>query len=220
MSDTPPYLTDRSHLLIAGVTGARTDYGGKTSLANWLAATHGRASTDLALFVNVKLDDAPERHADAVATNLQEVAGAMRDGATFVCLSPTRADWGAVSRDVREFVEALPRDLEKMVVLDEAPELDEEALRWFVRVAGNGAACKTVVLAQAPGDLDMAVRRQTLLCWIGPATEDNRHVFEANHRGNHFDYILEEHDPYVWSVMTGPADQDRDTFEPVPEKYA
>lgn len=27
------YFRDRSHLLICGVTGARTDYGGKTALA-------------------------------------------------------------------------------------------------------------------------------------------------------------------------------------------
>ena len=66
----------------------------------------------------------------------------------------------------------------------------------------------------------MGVRRQTALCWVGPVTEDNRHVFRANNRGNHFDWIREHHDPYQWTVMTGPANEDRDTFDPVPERFA
>lgn len=217
---TAEYLTDRSHVLIAGVTGARTDYGGKTSLANWWAATHGRASKDLVLFVNPKLDDAPEEHAEAVAGDVDGVADAMAGGATHICLSPTDPDWEAVTRRVQAFVDALPTDLEKLVVLDEAPELDAEALLWFVRVAGNGAACKTLVLAQAPGDLPMGVRRQCILCWVGPVSEDNRHVFRANKRENHFEAMREEHDPYEWSVLLGPADEDRDHYEPVPQEYA
>lgn len=85
---------------------------------------------------------------------------------------------------------------------------------------GNGASCKSLVLAQAPGDLSMAVRRQCILSWVGPVSEDNRHVFEANKRGHHFDALQEEHGPYVWSVLTGPDPEDRDTYDPVPEDYA
>jgi len=216
----PDYFVDRSHILICGVTGARTDYGGKTALATWWSDTHGRVANDVVIFGNYKLDDAPEQHADAVATSVQEIAGAIRDGATFVCLSPTNSDWEQVHRRLREAVDALPDDMSKMVVHDEAPELDEDALQWFVRVAGNGSNCKSLVLAQAPGDLPSAVRRQTILTWVGPATGNDEHVFRANQRSNHFDYIRNEHDPYVWTVMTGPADDDRDTYDPVPEGYA
>lgn len=217
---TAPYFTDRSHLLIAGVTGSRTDYGGKTSLANWWCDTHGRASFDVVIFGNFKADAAPARHADVQVESVEEIAHAIRDGAEYICLTPRSADWAAVSERLRHAVDALPTDLEKLVVLDEAPELDEDALKWFVRVAGNGANCKTLVLSQAPGDLDMAVRRQCILAWVGPVTEDNRHVFAANKRENHFDAMKREHEPYVWSVLTGPADEDRDTYNPVPEKYA
>lgn len=214
------YFRDRSHLLICGVTGARTDYGGKTALATWWADNWGRKANDVVIFGNYKLDDAPERHADAVATTVDELAGPIRDGKTFICLSPTSSDWEAVHRRLRSAVDALPSDMRKMVVHDEAPELDEDALQWFVRVAGNGSNCKSLVLAQAPGDLPSAVRRQTILTWVGPATGNDRHVFRANSRDNHFEYIRKEHEPYVWTVMTGPAESDRDTYDPVPEVYA
>jgi hypothetical protein len=216
----PDYFVDRSHILIAGVTGARTDYGGKTALANWWADTWGRQSNDVVIFANYKLDDAPEQQADAVASTVDELAGPIRRGATYVCLSPTSSDWQAVHRRLREAVDALPDDMSVMLVHDEAPELDGDTLQWFVRVAGNGSNCKSLVLAQAPGDLPSAVRRQTILAWVGPATGNDRHVFRANQRENHFDAIQSKHDPYVWSVLTGPADEDRDTYDPVPEEYA
>jgi len=213
------YFTDRSHILIAAPTGSRTVYGGKTTVATWWSDAHGRASKDLVLFVNVKLDDAPEEHADAVATDLEEVAGAMRRGATYICLSPHSADWEAVSRRVQGFVRELPDDLEKMVVLDEAAEMDAEAVLYLVRTAGNGHNCKTVILQQNPGDLSTSVRGQTILTWVGPVTGNNRGVFSANDLGVHYDAIKKEHDPYEWSVLTGPDKTDRDHYEPVPEEY-
>lgn len=220
MDTRADYFTDRSHLLIAGVTGSRTDYGGKTGLANWWASNPGRAAFDVVIFGNFKGDAAPAEHADVEVESVDAIADAMAAGHQHICLTPADSDWEAVSSRLRAFVDALPADLEKMVVLDEAPELDEDALLWFVRVAGNGANCKTLVLAQAPGDLAMGVRRQTILCWVGPVTEDNRHIFEANKRGNHFDAMREQHEPYHWSVLTGPADEDRDHYQPVPEDYA
>jgi len=213
------YFTDRSHILIAGVTGARTRYGGKTSLATWWYDIHSSAF-DVAIFGNFKHDDAPERFADVVAGDVNEVAGAMANGSTQICLSPIRSDWEEVSRRLRAFVDELPTDMDKLVVLDEAPELDEEALEWFVRVAGNGSNCKSLILAQAPGDLPQSVRRQTILAWVGPVDENSRHVFRANNRENHFDAIREDHDPYHWSIMLGPEDGDRDHYKPVPERYA
>jgi len=213
------YMTDRSHIFLAAPTGARTEYGGKTTLATWWADTHGRASKDLVLFCNVKLDDGPERHADAVANNLEEVGAAVGNGARYVCLSPTNPDWEEVSSRVKAFVDELPSDMEKMVVLDEAPELDEEAVLWFVRIAGNGNAVKTIVLSQNPGDVSTSVRGQTILVWVGPATGNNEAVLKANNLGAHYD-ALQQQQPYHWSVLLGPEPTDRDPYKPVPEKYA
>lgn len=214
------YFTDRSHVFIAGITGARTDYGGKTGLANWWASTHGVSAFDLVLFLNFKQDRPPAEYADVEVGSVEAVADAMAGGHRHICLTPTDPDWEAVHERVAAFVRELPREMEKFVVHDEAPEYDTDSLLWFVRVAGNGANCKSLVLAQAPGDLSMAVRRQCILCWVGPVSEDNRHVFEANKRGHHFDALQEQHEPYWWSVLTGPEDSDRDTYRPVPEEYA
>jgi len=212
------YLTDRTHMLITGVTGSRTNYGGKTSLATWWADTHGRASTDVVLYLNVKLDEPPEEHAGVVARNLQEVGEAIGEGHQFVCFSPMDHDWEDVSVRFRDFVARLDRDLEKLVVLDEGPELDEDAILWFLRVAGNGNNCKTLLLSQEPGAVPG--RGQCSLVWVGPVQENQRHVFRANNRENHFDAMQREHEPYHWSVLTGPGDDDRDHYRPVPEKYA
>lgn len=216
----PDYFTDRSHLLLLGLTGARTRYGGKTALATWLADTHGRASNDVVIFGNYKLDDEPERRADAVATTVDELADPIRRGEDFICLSPTDADWEAVSRRLEKAVRALPDGMSVMVVHDETPELDADAMQTFARVLGNGSDCKSVFISQEPGAAPDTVRSQSILVWVGPIQSNYRHVFRANDRENHFDYIQREHEPYVWTVMTGPADEDRDTYDPVPEEYA
>lgn len=215
---TAPYFDDDSHILIAAPTGSKTVYGGKTSLATWWWDTYG-PTKDLSLFVNVKLDDAPEQHADAVASTLQEVGELVDDGVSHICFSPMNHDWAEVSRQVKTFVQNLPRDMSKMVVLDEAPELDEDAVLWMVRVAGNGANCKTLLLTQNPGDLSTSVRGQCLLTWVGPVTGNNEAVFNANNRGVHYDALQEEHDPYEWSVLLGPDRDDRDHYSPVSEDY-
>jgi hypothetical protein len=214
----PDYFKDGSHIFLGAPTGSRTDYGGKTTIATWWCATHGRVAFDLCLFVNVKLDDGPEKHADVVCQNLHEVAAAINDGADFVTLSPPTEDWEGVSRRVKQFVQKLPKDWDKLVVLDELPELDEDAVLWFVRVAGNGNNVKTIGLAQNPGDVSTSARGQMILAWVGPATGNNKAVFEANDRGAHKTH-LQNQEPYHWSVLLGPDASDRDEWNPVPEKY-
>jgi len=54
MTDYPAVFTDNGHVLISGITGSRDEMGGKTALANWWAATHGRANFDLVVFFNAK----------------------------------------------------------------------------------------------------------------------------------------------------------------------
>jgi len=218
MSESEPYFRDRSHVLISGVSGSRTNYGGKTALATYWAAEHGQAF-DLVVFCNFK-QDGVARHFDVEVGSVSSLAGAMADGARHVVLTPTDPDWQAVHDRLAAFVRELPQEMDKLVVHDEAPEYDAESLLWFVRVAGNGTNCKSLVVAQAPGDLSTSVRRQCVPCWVGPATEQNRHYFRANTYENHFEHILEAHEPYMWTVITGPGDDDRDTYSPVPERYA
>jgi len=212
---THEFLTDRSHVLISGVTGARSRYGGKTALANWWLCEPAQRD-DLRIFLNPKHDE--EVRGRSVAS-VEELAREMRDGHRHFDLAPQSSDWETVSERLMMFVRALPQLMSKTVVIDEAPEMDEEALLTMVRVLGNMATCKTLLLAQAPGDLPVKIRRQVVLAWVGPFTGSNAHVFEANDLGAHVDH-LHEQGPYEWSVILGPAPEDRVEFAPVPEEFA
>jgi hypothetical protein len=212
------YFTDGTHFLISAPTGSRTKYGGKTSLATWWCDVHGRAGFDQVLFFNPKIDETPEEHADAVASDYKELGTALANGHQFVCFSPLTEDWEEESRRFKSFMMNLNQNTDRMVVLDEAAQLDQDVVQWFVRVAGNGWNCKTLVLSQKPNSVEG--RDCMALIWIGPTDENCRHVFTKNNRGNHFQNMLEEHEPYTWSVLLGPADEDRDFYKPVPEEYA
>lgn len=222
------YLSDNAHLFVTGVTGAQGDYladeegsshGGKSALATYIFDQYGR-QRDLAIFGNFKHDDVADVVGDAeeVAT-VDELADAISSGHDLLVLSPTNPDWAEVSRRLEAFVRALPDDMSKLVVLDEAPELDTEAVLSFVRVHGNGANCKTLVLAQAPTDLPTSILKQVLPVWVGPMKADYRAWFRTHDYGEAFDYIDDEHEPYHWTVILGKAAGEWDHYRPVPEEY-
>jgi hypothetical protein len=217
----PEYLADRSHLFLGGVTGSRTDYGGKTAWATWWADTWGRRHFDAVIFYNPKADRNPEQFADVTVTAASHAAAAIAEqGASWVTVTPDTSDWEGDHAVLLDLVRWLPEEWDVAVIHDEAPELDADVLQTFVRVEGNGSRCKSILLSQAPGDVAHSIRRQCILGWIGPMTGENAHVFRANDRGAHIDPIRETHDPYWWSFTTGPDVEDRDTFKPVAETYA
>lgn len=221
----PAYFGDNGHVLITGVTGARGDYlgsgqfGGKSALATYWTATHA-TDRDLVIFGNFKNDDVGEvlngyREVGSVA----EIADGMAAGESRFVLTPRDGDWAAVSERLEAFVRELPDDLSKWVVLDESPELSEDAVLSFVRVHGNGANCKTLVLAQSPTDLSTAVVKQTVLCWVGPMKSDYLSWFRTHDIEPAFHHIDETHDPYWWTLVLGKGDGEWHTYEPVPEEY-
>lgn len=212
------YFADRSHVLISGVTGARTEYGGKTALANWWASTWGVVEFDLVCFLNFKQDS--HIHGTRVES-LEELASEMADGQRHFNIVPRTDDWEGFHASFKTFVASLPDDMSKLVVHDEAPEYDDDSLRWFVRVAGNGHATKSLVLAQAPGDMNTTIRNQTIPCWIGPSTGQNSHYFTAQGYKQVFETHILDQEPYHWTVVLGPdPEHDVDTYQPVPSEYA
>lgn len=214
----PDYLTDTSHLLLLGPTGARTVYGGKTALATWLADGPLR-ERELVLFVNVKQDDVADVLEDyREVSTVREVGEAMGDGARRIVLTPNDPDWEAVSERVESFVRELPADMGKAVVLDEVPELDERAVLSFARVHGNGANCKLVAISQGATEVSQSVVNCCIPIWIGPKPGSYDAWFRSNDLGSHIE-PLNAHEPYEWSVLLGPAAEDRDHFEPVDERY-
>lgn len=214
------YLTDGSHLLLTGPTGSKTVYGGKTSLAAYLADNPLR-ERELVIVLNVKQDDLASILADyREVGSVDELATAMSDGARRLILTPTDPDWEAVSERLVAFVAELPSNTSKALVLDEVPELDEESVLTAVRVLGNGANCKSVLLSQSPTDVSTSIVKQVIPVWVGPVPSSYRAWFRTYSYAEAYDYIAEHHDPYEWTVILGPGDGDWDHYDAVPEVYA
>lgn len=212
------YLADTTHLLVTGPTGARTNYGGKSSLTAWLADNPLR-ERELVIVLNVKQDDFADVLEDyEEVASVDELADAMADGHRRVIITPQTADWETVSANLEAFIRELPSDMTKAVILDEVPELDEDAVLRFTRLHGNGASCKTVALAQSPTDVSGSVVKNCVPVWIGPAPGSYDAWFRAHDLGEHID-TLHAQNPYEWSVLLGPDAADRDHFEPVSEVY-
>lgn len=143
----------------------------------------------------------------------------MADGKRRLILTPRDGDWEAVSRRLEAFVRALPADMTKLVVLDEAPELDDDAVLSFVRVHGNGANCKALVLAQSPTDVSTAIMKQVVPVWVGPMKSDYESWFRTHDRHAAFEFIAATHEPYEWTVIVGEGDGEWHHYEPVPARY-
>lgn len=225
MSD-PDYFTDNGHLLLTGVTGAQGDYlgesgqfGGKSALAAWFADNPGREK-ELVIFGNFKGDDVCSVLTDfREVGSVDEVADVMGSGARLIVLTPRDGDWEAVSQRLEQFVRALPSDMEKLVVLDEAPELDHDAVLSFVRVHGNGANCKTIVLSQSPTDISTAIVKQCVPVWVGPMKSDYESWFRTHDRHEAYRFIDENHEPYHWTVVVGTGPGEWHHYQPVPAEY-
>lgn len=224
--ERPDYFTDQGHLLLTGVTGAQGDYlgeggqyGGKSALAAWFADNPGR-EFELVIFGNFKADDVTDVLDDyREVYSVEQLAEAMGEGARRLVLTPADGDWEAVSRRLEAFVRELPSDMEKMVVLDEAPELDESAVLSFVRVHGNGANCKSLVISQSPTDISTAIVKQCVPVWVGPMKSDYESWFRTHDRHEAYKYIAENHDPYEWTVVAGTGEGEWHHYPPVPEEY-
>jgi len=214
------YLTDGSHLLLTGPTGSKTDYGGKTSLAAYLSDNPLR-ERELVVFLNVKHDPIGRVLEDYTEVDsVDALADAMSSGARRVIVTPTDSDWEAVSKRLVQFVRALPSELSKAIVLDEVPELDDEAVLTAVRVLGNGANCKSVLLSQSPTDVSTSIVKQVVPVWVGPVPSSYRAWFRSYSYAEAYEYIAEHHSPYEWTVILGPGDGDWDHYKAVPEDYA
>lgn len=222
----PDYFTDNGHLLLTGVTGAQGDYlgesgqfGGKSALAAWWADNPGR-SKDLVVFGNFKGDDVTSVLTDFTeVASVDELADAMGRGHRRIVLTPRDGDWAAVSVRLEQFIRALPADLSKLVVLDEAPELDHDAVLSFVRVHGNGANCKTIVLSQSPTDISTAIVKQCVPVWVGPMKSDYRSWFRTHDRLDAYQFVKDTHEPFHWTVIVGTGPGEWHHYEPVAEKY-
>lgn len=214
-------VLQQDHILLTGPTGRNSRYGGKTATATWFADNPAR-TRDLVIFLNTKQDPVADVLEDYREVNsVDEAARVIGEGAGRVIITPMDPDWAAVSRRLEGFIRALGHDLgDKVVILDEVPELDEDAVLSFVRVHGNGADCQAVLISQSPTDVSTSITKQATIAWVGPMKSDYESWFKTHDRGPAFDYISRAHDPYEWTLVLGPGEGEWTHYDAVPEVYA
>jgi len=213
-------VLQEDHLMFTGPTGRNSGFGGKTATATWFADNAAR-TRDLVIFLNTKGDDLQQLDDYREVSSVSAAADAIAEGARRVIITPTDPDWEGVSVRLEEYIRALGSDLgSKVVILDEVPELDEEAVLSFVRVHGNRANCQAVTIAQSPTDVSTSITKQVSPTWVGPMKSDYHAWFTEHDRGPAFEYISESHEPYHWTVVTGSGEGDWEHFKPVSEAYA
>jgi len=214
-------VLQEDHLLLTGPTGRNSRFGGKTATATWFADNPAR-TRDLVIFLNTKQDPIADVLEDFTEVHsVGDAADEIGRGARRVIITPTDPDWAAVSERLEGFIRSLGTDLgSKVVILDEVPELDEDAVLSFVRVHGNGSNCQAVLISQSPTDVSTSITKQATIAWVGPMKSDYGAWFREHDRGPAFEYIQRAHDPYEWTVVLGPGDGEWKHYPAVPEEYA
>ncbi|TKX79266.1 hypothetical protein EXE53_16690 [Halorubrum sp. SD626R] len=216
------YLTDGSHVLISGATGAGDEFGGKSVLANWwFAQSVGQGWHDLGLFYNPKgLNYVRGR----TVHTLKGLAQSYRAGNRLFDYRP-RSDVEAEHEAVIETLEQLPG--RKIVVHDEAQSYQGSSkLNRALAQLGNMANASTptddirsLVVTQRPWNLSEELRaNMPLKVWVGPYGNEAEHFFNAERMAAAGEQVRANTGAYRWSVTD--AGEFVETNPPVPEEFA
>jgi len=210
------YLTDGGHVLIAGATGARDDYGGKSVLANWwYSELVEKGHRDVGLYLNPKGHSFVE---GAHGRSLSELAEAYRRGKRRLSL-----DVQAPDAAIGFLEELIGREGSSAVaVLDEAwAYAGSQKVNEAVRQLGNldGGGIRSLVVSQRAWDLPDAVLNSCpVKVWVGPLTSEGKRYFETMGMSEVGDALDGRMGAYQWAVVDGGELQEIN--DPVPEAYA
>ena len=215
------YLTDGSHVLIAGATGSGSEYGGKSVLANWWFEQSVRAGNrDMGVFYN------PKRLGYVRGTTVRSLKGlaeAYQAGKRLFDFRPRDSEDS--HSDLVAFLRQLPGS--KIVVSDEAQAYrGADSLDWLLSQGGNmeqsaepTGDIRSLVVTQRPWNLGEQLRaNMPLKVWVGPFGSEARSFFETEKMADAADAVESNTGAYRWSV-TDAGDYVR-THKPVPEDYA
>lgn len=219
------YLTDGSHALVFGTTGSGTRWGGKTAVANWWhSETIDKGWRDLSIFFNPGEEPGIKGR---TVESMRELADAYRDGARKIDFQPATLTGAPELEELAEFIRHV--DGSKLLVVDEAQDVDDtQALRWAFK-RGSKADLKTIAVAQRAWDLNDTVRTNaTLTVYVGPYNDGFDRFFESELRGTCYDtdagpvtpkeHVRATHDPYCWSVFDAGSDL-LEVNNPVSKEY-
>lgn len=217
------YLTDGSHVFIAGATGSKEGFGGKTSTANWWFEQSVQNGTHHGgLFFNVK---GHSRIRGAEVQSLSGLAQSYRSGKRLFNYNPPAEpgdkanladEWDRVIETLRQ----LPG--EWIVVADEAQDYKDSAyLDWVLSQGGNldEGAFTALVISQRLWNLPEHMRgNMPVKIWVGPLTSEGEKFFRHEGMKSEIPKIEENTGPYRWNVTD--AGEYQHTNPPVPEEYA
>ena len=216
------YLTDGSHVLISGATGAGSEFGGKSVLANWwFSQSVEQRWHDLGLFYNPK---GLSYVRGQTVTSLSGLAQSYRAGYRLFDYRPSN-DVEAEHEAVIETLEQLPGS--KIVAHDEAQSYQgSEKLNRALAQLGNMSNASTptddirsLVITQRPWNLNEELRaNMPLKVWVGPYGNEAEHFFNAERMSAAGEKVRANTGAYRWSVTDG--GEFVETNEPVPGEYA
>lgn len=207
------YLTDGGHTLISGATGARDDYGGKSTTANWwFSKAVEKGHRAVGVFVN------PKGHShirgQSVAS-LKGLAESYRAGHRLFNFQSDNVD------PLIQFLRQIPG--EKIIVLDEAQSYaDSEQMNWVLSQGGNldSGSIRALVLTQRPWNLSEELRANLpVKIWCGPVTPEGVNFFQSEHMASVIPEVERNMTaPYQWAVTD--AGEYQHTNPAVPAAYA
>lgn len=223
MSDAPYYLTDNTHVLIAGATGAGRKYGGKTVTANWWVTRAVESGEhDVGLFWNPKGQSFIRGR---TVESLKGLAESYRAGYRHFDYRPAHGHEVEEHGDVVAFLRNVPGN--KIVAHDEAQDLrDADSLDWCLSQGGNlrdsdftTGDIRSLVLTQRPWNLPEELRaNMPLKVWVGPFGQEARRYFRDEQMREAAEKIEQATGQYRWSVTD--AGDYVETHAPVPEEFA
>lgn len=214
------YLTDSSHVLITGATGAGDKYGGKTVLANWWIDNLSQ-SNDMVLFYN------PKGHRFVRGKEVHSLEGLVSKynaGNRQFNFVPT--DTVGDHIEIVEFLRHIPG--RKCVVHDEIHAVgDSDLTDWCYRQGGNigngsrfeSADIRSIGVTQHPWDVPQSVLNNSpLLIWVGPKTQESKRYFQSMQIESAWGNIPDDLPPYHWAVIDGGEVVDINSA--VPKEYS
>lgn len=220
---TPNYFTDLGHWQVAGASGSKSDYGGKTVTCNaYFQSAVAKGWFDSAVYFDPKHDSAV---GGTTCRSVSALQRAYDRGERLFHFLPESAKGEEEAQQVYdEFIGRLPGTT--LALWDEANDYGStDALQRAVRRGGNEYDTKSVCISQRPTDMATDVRGQLLtFVWVGPATGDLQEFCQRNPTKNsvqgksYYEVVKKMHtEPYMWTVFDSDS---ATTYDPVPAEFS
>jgi len=220
----PNYFTDTGHWQVAGGSGSKVGYGGKTTTCN---AYHSAAVSKGWFDQSVFFDNKGKSSIQGVTCrSVPELQRAYDRGERLFHYVPAGKGESDVDSVYYDFLLKLPG--RSLVFWDEFHDYDNSerlALDDAVRKGGNEPQIKSVCIAQRLTDGSTDVRSQLhTTVWAGPPTGDLQAYCRQNpdtaavQGKTYYNVVRDMHtEPFMWSVFDSDT---ATTYDPVPEGYA